>query len=110
MHKLNHRNVLNLIGVSAGKEDIGGPLIVLPYTKNRDLKSYLCNKRKQCDVDKDEDCTVRIQIVSIDFKLIMKFVLQPKKLLSYVIEICSGMEYLSTCSIIHRDLAARNCM
>ena len=58
MHKLNHRNVLNLIGVCAGKEDIGGPLIVIPYMKNRDLKSYLCSKRKQCAIDKDEDCTV----------------------------------------------------
>ena len=60
MHKLDHRNVLNLIGVCADKEDIGGPLIVLPYMENGDLKSYLCNKRKQFNIDKDEDCTVKV--------------------------------------------------
>ena len=31
-------------------------------------------------------------------------------LMSYVLQICSGMEYLSSRSILHRDLAARNCM
>ena len=72
MHKLTHRNVLNLIGVCAGKEDIGGPLIGIPYMENRDLKSYLCSKRKQCDVDKDEDCTVSYRRRLENFMLMIK--------------------------------------
>jgi len=61
MKKLNHINVLPVLGISLGNDDEGGlPFIMLPYMANGDLKTYLKNKRlnnacqdrlpKVCDV------------------------------------------------------------
>ena len=54
MKKLDHPNVMKLIGICWGKTaasdksvPVGyGPLIVLPYTEMGDLRGYLRSKRR----------------------------------------------------------------
>ena len=44
MKKMEHPNVLGLLGVCHNTEN-GIPYIVLPFMENGDLKTYLHNKR-----------------------------------------------------------------
>ncbi|XP_077993209.1 uncharacterized protein LOC144447178 [Glandiceps talaboti] len=81
MKDFDHQHVLPLLGVCLQRGGI--PLIVLPYMKNGDLKSFITNPQK-------------------DFVL--------KDLLTYGLHIAEGMAYLSEMKFVHRDLAARNCM
>lgn len=44
MKKIEHPNVLGLLGVCLNTED-GSPYIVLPFMENGDLKTFLYSKR-----------------------------------------------------------------
>ena len=47
MKKLNHPNVLPVLGLCLGNNHHSGlPFMVLPFMDNGDLKSYLKKKRK----------------------------------------------------------------
>ncbi|XP_070558907.1 hepatocyte growth factor receptor-like [Ptychodera flava] len=81
MKSFKHDNVLGLVGVCIDQD--GRPMIVLPYMKNGDLKSFVANP--------DRVLTVRT-------------------LITYSLHVAQGMEYLSSMKFVHRDLAARNCM
>ncbi|CAI8007187.1 Tyrosine-protein kinase receptor UFO, partial [Geodia barretti] len=84
MSRLNHPNVMNLIGVS-----IDSANIVMPFMSHGDLLTYL-RKNKE-------------QLASSTATL-------PFKCLSTCLKIAKGMTYLASKRLIHRDLAARNCM
>ncbi|XP_070532967.1 hepatocyte growth factor receptor-like [Ptychodera flava] len=82
MKDLQHPNVLTLIGICI--DDRGVPMIILPYMKFGNLKTFI--------QDKDRVFTVKDMIM-----------------LGH--QVASGMCYLSEIHrMVHRDLAARNCM
>ncbi|XP_078388791.1 tyrosine-protein kinase Mer-like [Cetorhinus maximus] len=91
MQGFDHPNVLRLIGVSfevCSEEQVPMPMAILPFMPHGDLRSFLLNSRH------------RENPVHIPLQVLLKF----------MIDIASGMEYLSNQSFLHRDLAARNCM
>ena len=96
MRKLNHPNVMGLIGIclsnfthaSEPRTDEPSPLVVLPYLPNGDLRNYLFLAR-------ESDAVSQFSLV---------------KLIQFALDIAKGMEYLASHNFVHRDLAARNCM
>ncbi|CAK8674438.1 hepatocyte growth factor receptor-like [Clavelina lepadiformis] len=86
MRGLDHPNVLSLIGVCVDADVDQGrtsPLIVLPFMKNGDLRTFLRDGNN---------------------------VLTVLHLIKFCANVALGMEYLAEKKFVHRDLAARNCM
>ncbi len=81
MKDFSHRNILSLIGVSW--DPSRKAMVLLPYMKNGDLRSYISNEKNRPTV---------------------------RQLITWAIQIADGMEYLASLKFIHRDLATRNCM
>jgi proto-oncogene tyrosine-protein kinase Met len=81
MKDFSHSNVLSLIGVVW--DPLRKAIVLLPYMKNGDLRSYISNEKNRPTV---------------------------RQLITWGIEVADGMEYLSSLKFIHRDLATRNCM
>ncbi|KAM7408931.1 hypothetical protein PAMA_002584 [Pampus argenteus] len=90
MKDFNHPNVIRLLGVclEEGSGHFPKPMVILPFMKYGDLHSYLLRSR-------------------LDESLVF---LPTQTLLRFMVDIASGMEYLSGRNFLHRDLAARNCM
>ncbi|XP_051900912.1 tyrosine-protein kinase Mer-like [Pristis pectinata] len=91
MQAFDHPNVLKLIGVSikhCSEEQVPIPMVILPFMPHGDLRSYLHNARHTRNT------------VHLPVQILLKF----------MVDIASGMEYLSNQGFLHRDLAARNCM
>ncbi|XP_069773275.1 tyrosine-protein kinase receptor TYRO3 isoform X2 [Narcine bancroftii] len=91
MKEFNHPNVIKIIGVSLLSRPhrrLPVPMVLLPFMKHGDLRTYLVLSR------------LGDQPVEIPFQT----------LLNFMVDIAKGMEYLSSKNFIHRDLATRNCM
>lgn len=91
MKEFDHPNVIKIIGVSLQSRPhrrLPVPMVLLPFMKHGDLRTYLVLSR------------LGDQPVEIPFQT----------LLNFMIDIAKGMEYLSSKNFIHRDLATRNCM
>ncbi|XP_072103077.1 tyrosine-protein kinase Mer [Mobula birostris] len=91
MKDFDHPNVIRLLGVClelGSREQIAKPMVILPFMKYGDLHSFLLRSRLEPNAE------------YIPLQTLLKF----------MIDIASGMEYLSNRNFLHRDLAARNCM
>ncbi|XP_029311071.1 tyrosine-protein kinase receptor TYRO3 isoform X1 [Cottoperca gobio] len=91
MKNFDHENVVRLLGVTLQREQdspLPVPLVILPYMKHGDMRRFLIATRYG-------DIPMFVPLQS---------------LLRFMIDIASGMEYLSSQGFLHRDLAARNCM
>lgn len=91
MKNFDHENVVRLLGVTLQREQdcpLPVPLVILPFMKHGDLRRFLIATR---------------------YGEIPMFV-PHQSLLRFMIDIATGMDYLSSQGFLHRDLAARNCM
>lgn len=90
MKDFNHPNVIKLLGVclEVGSGNFPKPMVILPFMKHGDLHSFLLRSRHTES----------------------PMFLPTQTLLKFMVDIASGMEYLSGRNFLHRDLAARNCM
>ncbi|XP_059179819.1 tyrosine-protein kinase Mer [Centropristis striata] len=90
MKDFNHPNVIRLLGVclEVGAGNFPKPMVILPFMKYGDLHSFLLRSRLGES----------------------PLFLPTQTLLKFMVDIASGMEYLSGRNFLHRDLAARNCM
>uniref|UniRef100_A0A3Q4HDZ0 receptor protein-tyrosine kinase n=1 Tax=Neolamprologus brichardi TaxID=32507 RepID=A0A3Q4HDZ0_NEOBR len=90
MKDFNHPNVIKLLGVclEVGSAHFPKPMVILPFMKHGDLHSFLLRSRHRET----------------------PMFLPTQTLLKFMVDIASGMEYLSGRNFLHRDLAARNCM
>ncbi|XP_077468891.1 tyrosine-protein kinase Mer isoform X1 [Stigmatopora argus] len=90
MKDFHHPNVIKLLGVCL--ETVAGhfpkPMVILPFMKYGDLHTFLLRSRLGEN----------------------PLFLPTQTLLKFMVDIASGMEYLSGRNFLHRDLAARNCM
>nr|XP_033812935.1 tyrosine-protein kinase receptor UFO-like isoform X2 [Geotrypetes seraphini] len=91
MRDFSHPNVLQLLGISfdpVGEEKTPLPMVILPFMKHGDLRSFLLATRHRY---------IPVHV--------------PKQTqLQFMTDIAAGMDYLAGKGFLHRDLAARNCM
>jgi len=81
LEKLDHKNIVKFYGISKFKETL---YLILEYVNGGDLLTYV------------EKLAQKKKLIS---EIIKKQI---------ILEICEGMEYMHSKSVLHRDLACRN--
>uniref|UniRef100_A0A7D9NKI3 Tyrosine-protein kinase Mer n=1 Tax=Xenopus tropicalis TaxID=8364 RepID=A0A7D9NKI3_XENTR len=87
----NHKvavKTMKSVCLEVGPRRIPKPMVILPFMKYGDLHSFLLSSR------------IGSGPQHVPLRTLVKF----------MIDIATGMEYLSSRNFLHRDLAARNCM
>lgn len=95
LSKLTHRNVMGVLAVCM---DQSPHYMLLDAGKTRDLLTYIRRKKRQ---------SFGIGEVSLE---VMRQIDDNLELLHLADDICLGMCYLASLSIVHTDLALRNCI
>lgn len=92
MKRLDHPNIVKLLGVSLDSEPI---YTIMELMVLGDLKSYLLKRRNLVSSPNilGDDCEV-----------------SPKRLTNMVLDVARGLSYLAHHKFVHRDLACRNCL
>ncbi|XP_077139257.1 tyrosine-protein kinase Mer isoform X1 [Ranitomeya variabilis] len=90
MKDFHHPNVIKLLGVclEVGPRRTPKPMVILPFMTYGDLHSFLLSSR------------IGSGPLCVPLQTLVKF----------MVDIATGMDYLSSKHFLHRDLAARNCM
>ena len=89
MSRLNHDNVVRLLGICSSSN----PFIIMEYMENGDLNQYL----RKFEIAPLEAPPGENQ-------------LPPSTLLYMALQVATGLQYLASLRFVHRDLATRNCL
>ncbi|XP_071144710.1 muscle, skeletal receptor tyrosine protein kinase-like [Mytilus edulis] len=100
MAEFDHRNIVKLLGICA----IGKPMCLLfEFMENGDLNGFL----RLCS----SESNYIIRRNSVDKKSSELFHhVGTNQQMNIIMQICTGMVYLSDNGYVHRDLATRNCL
>lgn len=90
MKKLNHKNIIKLLGVCLQNEPI---YTIMEFMLYGDLKTFLLARRNMVN----EKITDESDISS-------------KRLTMYAMDVARGLAYLAEQKYVHRDIACRNCL
>ncbi|KYN01458.1 Tyrosine-protein kinase-like 7, partial [Cyphomyrmex costatus] len=96
VHKLNHENVVKLIGLCREEEP---DYMILEYTDWGDLKQFLIASRKDNNSSPTHESKVpRAPQLSV------------AQILSLSNQAAKGLKHLADNRLVHKDIAARNCL
>ncbi|XP_043676096.1 tyrosine-protein kinase-like otk [Vespula pensylvanica] len=96
LHKLNHENVVKLIGLCREEEP---DYMILEYTDWGDLKQFLIASRKDNNTSPShESKPPRAPQLSV------------AQILSLSNQAARGLKHLADSRLVHKDIAARNCL
>ncbi|XP_039951750.1 uncharacterized protein LOC120768986 [Bactrocera tryoni] len=90
MKRLNHNNIVTLLGVCLQTEPI---YTIMEFMLYGDLKTYLLARRHLLKGKVTEDSDV-----------------SSKRLTMYAMDVARGLAYLASEKYVHRDVACRNCL
>ncbi|XP_029033905.2 inactive tyrosine-protein kinase 7-like [Osmia bicornis bicornis] len=96
LHKLNHENVVKLIGLCREEEP---DYMILEYTDWGDLKQFLIASRKDNNSSPTQETKApRAPQLSV------------AQILSLSNQAAKGLKHLADTRLVHKDIAARNCL
>ncbi|XP_076669131.1 inactive tyrosine-protein kinase 7 [Andrena cerasifolii] len=97
LHKLNHENVVKLIGLCREEEP---DYMILEYTDWGDLKQFLIASRKDNNASPTHETAKQPRAPQLSVAQILSLSNQAAK----------GLKHLADSRLVHKDIAARNCL